>query len=306
LESATEAETSVEQEPLTQYLDIGDKVKIINETGEAEEDWTIEDIYTMSLAGKDIERAVIINTQGTHRTIEMAKLETWNPAPEQPTEPEAEPDRSFHEGEEVFILSEQTGELESGWHITYVSETVLGQKIFGFADVENADGVTKRIALSTLRTWNAEKKSSKPETTVSVDISLELKDTTKPDRYSAEWIAQTLGQFNIDPEKLEGFAELTDGQKALIVENFQSIMADEVEQRAATGLKQNKKFGIFGKVWRSTFKAVYMGKGREAALSGLETGDAALKETILKQFISGMKQQQPEINVEHGRRQFVV
>ncbi len=286
----------------------GQQINYQLENGGQETDWTIlnpRNVWTGFIA--------IQKSNGRVQYVALDDLKKWNPpVAEAPTIPEAEAtpesretesgNHEFSFGQEVKILNKD-GSLERGWfvlNITIVPNPTGDQTM---VTLRSADGKgLKLIAEDKLREWNS---ISPAEPATPDNTAPETKQTVErqeitAQKYSPEWVQQVLQQFNIKPSELAGFDQLTEGQQALALENFQNVMIDQVQARSIDAYNKNTSYGLVGKIWRGMFKEVYLAKEKRVALTKLETTDSELNKAILQQSIEGLKKQNPEIGVENG------
>lgn len=100
--------------------------------------------------------------------------------------------------------------------------------------------------------------------------------------------------FNIkeeDLEKLEGFANLSEGQKALVLENFSQFVLGRVKEEAneRTEASKNEK-GFWGRAWQNVFNKYYSAREEKATMKEFQEGGIEIHRSALENIIKQTKE----------------
>ncbi len=101
--------------------------------------------------------------------------------------------------------------------------------------------------------------------------------------------------------ELEGFIDLSKGQQLLIHENLKQIILGRVEDEAKKKYKDDvSESGFLRKIWKGMTKHYQIGKKEEKIGQDIIKGGMIEHGSYLKQLVQGMKEYDPEVEVEKG------
>lgn len=101
--------------------------------------------------------------------------------------------------------------------------------------------------------------------------------------------ARSFEQFGISTEeisRIEGFSELTIGQRLLVAENLKQITLGRIQEEAQDQFKQEtKEAKFFGRIWKNISKTYQIAKHEKAAKEDFEKGGIAQHGEIVTRLV---------------------
>lgn len=117
-------------------------------------------------------------------------------------------------------------------------------------------------------------------------------------------------KFGVKPEdleKLEGYKDLSEGRKILVLENLKQITLGRIQEEADSRYKEhNEKAGFLGRLWNGISRHYQIAKHKKSSIEDFEKGGVALHGEILKQLTNGaalgpeaVKTAEGKIEIQH-------
>ena len=145
--------------------------------------------------------------------------------------------------------------------------------------------------------WSKEKpeeEKTREETEEKTGIEIEPKSIEE----------QFAERFGITPEELkgvEGFAELSEGRKLLVLENLKQITLGRIEEEAQEKHKKEAaESSLAGRIWKSASKYYQIAKHEKATAEELKTGGLTAHGEVLQQLIRGAKNGPEAVTNKNG------
>ncbi len=110
-----------------------------------------------------------------------------------------------------------------------------------------------------------------------------------------------LGIKKEELEKMDGFENLSEGQKLLVLENLKQLTLGRIQEEAAESVdKDIAKSNILGKIWKNIGKKFYIAKKEKMTAKELMGGGMGVHGEMLGQLIAGAKDG-PGVEVKDGK-----
>lgn len=131
---------------------------------------------------------------------------------------------------------------------------------------------------------------------------------TPGEKYSEAWLQQEFERFHISSqelEKLPHYADLSPGQKALLLENFKQTVIGRIETEAAERYQQKTaQAGKLGKIVQGVLMYYFKAGERKASFRELTEGGVATHGKVLATLAEGLFNNGPEVAIEGNNLTF--
>lgn len=129
--------------------------------------------------------------------------------------------------------------------------------------------------------------------------------TGKAEKYSEEWLAQEFGRFNISQEDLEQiseYAELSHGQRLMLLENFKQSLVGRINVEAEEQYQSKRPTaGFLAKIWHAMAEHGKIAREKRASYQELTKGGINTHRQVFEALTRGLAAEGPEIEVVNGK-----
>jgi hypothetical protein len=109
-----------------------------------------------------------------------------------------------------------------------------------------------------------------------------------------------LGIKKEELEKMDGFENLSEGQKLLVLENLKQLTLGRIQEEAVENVNKDiAGSNILGKIWKNVSKKYHIAKKEKVNAKELMGGGMSVHEETLKQLVAGAKDG-PAVEIKDG------
>jgi len=102
-------------------------------------------------------------------------------------------------------------------------------------------------------------------------------------------------------EKMDGFENLSEGQRLLVLENLKQLTLGRIQEEAVENVNKDiAGSNILGKIWKNVSKKYYIAKKEKVNAKELMGGGMSVHEETLKQLVAGAKDG-PAVEIKDGK-----
>jgi hypothetical protein len=143
------------------------------------------------------------------------------------------------------------------------------------------------------------------------------KERSDAEKNTEQYFKDTFGFKDGDLDKIEGYKDLTDGQKRLVYENLRQVTLGRIKEEARGEFKEdlenagvlklggNGRFAKFdkalGRVWLGATKHYHIAKLEKKSANDILTGGLKTHGEILQQLVKGTKELGLDAHIENGQ-----